>query len=113
MTPQRRQAIDPAVADLLAGAEQRQADQRRPLKEKKLAAKARAKAASRPRITLDIPEPLQARLADLAESYSCPISQVAARLIQSGLADLDAGHVRLDDNRKPSRSPRYLWTLEL
>jgi hypothetical protein len=113
MMTARKNAIDPAVADLLAGMD-RQAERRAlPADQRRKQAKAREKIARRNRITLDLPPVIEQRLTEIAEEQQCPISQVAAILIQRGISDYTAGDLNMDAYKTPSKSPRYVWNLKL
>jgi len=110
MKPERQDPIDPAVADLLAGAQHRQAQRSRPVAERKRAAKEKAKAAKRNRVMLDLPVEIQEEITAMAFDLECPISQVAAALLIIGLAEnID----NLRPFRKVSKSPRYTYNLDL
>ena len=66
---QRRSILDPAVADLLAGMENKQAEARLPRREREKKAKERAKIRARrdQRVTYDLPPQLKQAMFDLAE----------------------------------------------
>ena len=111
MMAARKNAIDPAVADLLTSMDRNAQRRALPADQRRKQAAAREKMAGRNRITLDLPPAIEQRLTELAEQQQCPISQVAAILISQGLSSLAAGDLVLEDYRTPSKSPRYLWTL--
>ena len=116
MNAQRRPSIDPAVADLLSGMESRQAERKLPRKEQERKAKERVRIKRRNRVMLDLPPDLEKRIVDLAASLECPISQAAAALLVIGINALNATSADgfdLTDYRKPSKSPRYSYILDI
>lgn len=64
--------------------------------------------ARRVRATYDLPEQLIERLEKVAAQESLPVSQVAAFYLLSGLEGRP-----LEMIKRPSRSPRFDWVLEL
>jgi hypothetical protein len=114
---ERRQTIDPAVADILSGFEQRQADAHLSPKERSKKAREREKMRRRKerRATYDLPKKIKERIAEIANQHQVPISQVAALLLSHGLNALDSGELNLDDYKdtQPSSSPRYETNLIL
>jgi hypothetical protein len=107
--------LDPAVADEIKKAQGRQADARRPRKEREKKAKEQRKARSRlpRRISLDLPTDIKAQVGAVAEAHRVPVSQVVAVLLAYGLASLDKGALDLSAYKVPSASPRYDWNLSL
>lgn len=107
----RRDAIDPAVADLLGHMDRKTEERSLSTADRQRRAKERAKAKARNRVMLDLPPEIEARIKAIATDESCPASQVAALLIWQGLSDLNNGLLDLDQFKKSSRSPRYNWNL--
>jgi hypothetical protein len=105
--------VDPAVADLLEQGRKRQEDRSLTPAERKKRAKQRAKDSKRNRKIFDLPEEITDRLAQTAEQYGCPESQVAAFLLAKGFQDLDDEAIDLYPHLRPSTSPRYKNNLEL
>ena len=111
---ERREVLDPAVADLLAGMEQRQAEAMLPRKEREKKARERAKIQARreQRATYDLPPALRERYKELSDSLRLPASQLVTLALARFLRDLEQGRVDLSAYKRPSRSPRYDWNLE-
>jgi hypothetical protein len=111
---QRRTILDPAVADLLAGMENKQAEARLPRRVREKKAKERAKIRARrdQRVTYDLPPQLKQAMFELAESLSLPASQLATLALHRFLQSYSEGQIDLLKYKKPSRSPRYEWKLE-
>ena len=111
--PQRRTTLDPAVAELLKGMQQKQAEAQLPRKERERISRERAKIQSRrdQRATYDLPPALRENLRLLAEELRLPASQLATLALARFLADYQNGSVDLSLFKQPSRSPRYDWNL--
>lgn len=111
---QRRSVLDPAVADLLAGMENKQAEARLPRKQREKKAKERAKIKARKdhRVTYDLPPELKQAIFDLAESLSLPASQLVTWGLYRFLEEYKEGGIDISKFKKPSKSPRYEWKLE-
>ncbi len=111
---QRRNVLDPAVADLLAGMENKQAEARLPrrLREKKAKERAKIKARRDHRVTYDLPPQLKQAVFELAESLSLPASQLVTLALQRFMEAYKTGQIDLSKYKKPSKSPRYDWKLE-
>jgi hypothetical protein len=111
---ERRQVLDPAVADLLAGMEQKQAEAMLPRKQREKKARERAKIQARrdQRATYDLPPVLRERIKDLAEELRLPASQLVTLALARFVGEYDQGQVDLSIYKRPSRSPRYDWNLE-
>ena len=105
----RRVSVDPAVADLLSGLTHKHEMQKKPLAERRRAAKERVKAARRNRVMLDLPDDVESQLVELSTQLECPISQAAAALL---IISLRQG-IDLTPYRLPSRSPRFTYVLDL
>lgn len=111
---QRRSILDPAVADLLAGMENKQAEARLPRREREKKAKERAKIRARrdQRVTYDLPPQLKQAMFDLAESLSLPASQLVTLALHRFMEAYASGQIDISKYKKPSKSPRYDWKLE-
>ncbi len=112
---ERRQVLDPAVADLLSGMERRKAETQLPRQQREKKAKERAKITSRreQRATYDLPPQLRQRIKDLADRERLPASQLVSLALIRFLNDLENGSVDVDAMKQPSRSPRYDWNLDI
>ncbi len=110
---QRRNVLDPAVADLLDGMQQRQAEAQLPRREreKKARERARIKARREQRATFDLPPGLRIQVMELAEQERIPASQLVTLALVRLLDDLESGRLDLAPYKQPSRSPRYDWNL--
>lgn len=110
---ERRQVLDPAVADLLAGMEQKQAEAMLPRRQREKKARERAKIQARrdQRATYDLPPALRERIKDLAEELRLPASQLVTLALARFISDYDQGKIDLGVYKRPSRSPRYDWNL--
>ena len=109
---QRKQSIDPTVANLLGDMNRDTERRRLPAKEKKRQAKEREKMAARNRMTLDIPPEIEQRLTELANQYHVPVSQLFTYLVYAGLHLLDEGSIDPLWCFVPTNSPRYSYNLE-
>ena len=112
---QRTTVLDPAVADLLEGMEQRQNEAMLPRKqrEKKARERARIQARREQRATYDLPPVVRERIKKLAEQNSLPISQLVTLSLLRFFEDYASGSIDLGEYKKPSRSPKYDWVLVL
>jgi hypothetical protein len=112
---ERRPILDPAVAELLAGMEQRQAESQLPRKEREKKVRERAKIQARrdQRATYDLPPGIRSRIKELAEEERLPASQLVTLALFRFLSDFESGQVDLSEYKQPSRSPRYDWNLVL
>lgn len=110
---ERRQILDPAVADLLSGLEQKQAETKLPRREREKKARERAKIQARreQRATYDLPPHVRQRVKDLAESEGVPASQLVTLALIRFLNDFVDQKIDLSLYKQPSRSPRYDWNL--
>ena len=110
---QRRSALDPAVADLLKGMQQKQSESQLPRRERERISRERAKIQSRrdQRATYDLPPAIRDRIRLLAEELRLPASQLATLALARFLSDYQNGVVDLGKYKQPSRSPRYDWNL--
>lgn len=111
----RRMILDPSVADLLEGMEQRKSESQLPRRQREKRARERAKIqARRPqRVTYDLPPQLRTEMRNLAEAEGVPASQVVTLALLRFLEDYGQGKVDLSLYKQPSRSPRYDWNLVL
>jgi hypothetical protein len=110
---ERKTILDPAVADLLSGMEQRQAEAQLPRRERERLSRERAKIQSRrdQRATYDLPPVLREAVRELAEELRLPASQLVTLALARFFTDYDAGTIDLGKYKQPSRSPRYDWNL--
>lgn len=111
---QRRSVLDPAVADLLAGMENKQAEARLPrkLREKKAKERAKIRARRDQRVTYDLPPQLKQSVFELAESLSLPASQLVTLALHRFMEAYADGQIDISKYKKLSKSPRYEWKLE-
>ena len=105
----RRNAIDPAVADILAGAEKKKRIASMPKAER---AKAR-KDAARHKVGLDLPPELHELLRFIAAEEQVSISSLVAFLTQRGIKEYQAGNIDLFPHKRISRSARFEYILTL
>lgn len=112
---ERRPILDPAVADLLSGLEQKQAETKLPRREREKKVRERAKIQARreQRVTYDLPPHIRQNVKDLAEKEGVPASQLVTLALLRFLQDLDQQQIDLGQYKQPSRSPRYDWNLVL
>jgi len=105
----RRNAIDPAVADILNHAEQRKRFTSLPHSERN---KAR-KDAVRHKVGMDLPPALHETLREVANKEKISISSLVAFLADRGLKDYQAGTVDLFPYKRISRCARFEYVLML
>jgi len=110
---ERRTSLDPAVADLLSGMEQRQAENQLPRKERERLGRERAKIQARreQRATYDLPPTLREEIMALSEDLRIPASQLVTLALARFLNEYHSGSIDLGKYKQPSRSPRYDWNL--
>lgn len=110
---QRRSALDPAVADLLKGMQQKQTEAQLPRRERERLARERAKIQSRrdQRATYDLPPAIREEVRLLAEDLRLPASQLVTLALARFLQEYQHGSLDLGKFKQPSRSPRYDWNL--
>jgi len=110
---ERRTSLDPAVADLLSGMEQRQAESQLPRKERERLGRERAKIQARreQRATYDLPPTLREEIRIMSEDLRIPASQLVTLALSRFLNDYNSGAIDLGKYKQPSRSPRYDWNL--
>jgi len=105
----RRSAIDPAVADILAGAEKKKRIAGLPKAER---AKARRDAA-RHKVGLDLPLELHDLLRIIADQEKVSVSSLVAFLTHRGVKEYQAGNIDLFPHKRISRSARFEYVLTL
>jgi len=105
----RRQAVDPAVADLLSDMDRKKRLSSLPRAMQK---KARRDAA-RHKIGLDFPPALHEELRQIADREKISISSLAAFFVRRGLDAYGAGRVDLEPHLRLSRSPRFEFVIDL
>jgi hypothetical protein len=110
---ERRQVLDPAVADLLKGMQQKQNELQLPRKERERLSRERAKIQSRRdmRATYDLPPSIREEMRELAEKLRLPASQLVTLALLRFINDYSDGNIDLSKFKQPSRSPRYDWNL--
>lgn len=110
---ERRTSLDPAVADLLSGMQQRQIESQLPRKERERLSRERAKIQSRrdQRATYDLPPTLREEIMALSEELRIPASQLVTLALARFLNDYHSEKIDLGKYKQPSRSPRYDWNL--
>lgn len=106
-------ALDPVVANLLSGMEQRQQEAQLPRKERERLVKERNKIKARreQRATYDLPPVIREAIMRLSETQKIPASQLATLALARFLNEYENGSVDLGEYKQPSRSPRYDWNL--
>ena len=110
---ERRNTLDPSVADLLSGMQQRQAESQLPRKERERLGRERAKIQARreQRATYDLPPTLREEIREISEDLRIPASQLVTLALARFLKEYREGSVDLGKYKQPSRSPRYDWNL--
>ena len=110
---ERRTSLDPAVANLLSGMEQRQAESQLPRKERERLGRERAKIQSRreQRATYDLPPALREEIRVMSEDLRIPASQLVTLALARFMNEYNSGTIDLGKYKQPSRSPRYDWNL--
>lgn len=103
----RRSAIDPAVADILEGAEKKKRIATMPKSQR---AKAR-KEAARHKVGLDLPPDLHDLLRQIASEEQVSISSLVAFLTQRGIKEYQAGKIELFPHKRVSRCARFEYIL--
>lgn len=112
---ERKPVLDPAVADLLAGMEQRQSEAQLPrkLREKKARERARIQARKDQRATYDLPPEVRTGIKKMAEQQSLPISQLVALALIRFMNEYQNGNIELGTYKISTKSPKYDWVLDL
>ena len=105
--------LDPAVADLLSGMEQRQLEGQMPRKERERLVKERLKIQARrdQRATYDLPPSVRESVMTLSEKLRIPASQLVTLALARFLQSYENEEIDLGIYKQPSRSPRYDWNL--
>ena len=105
--------LDPAVAELLAGMEKRQAEAQMPRKERERLLKERTKIQSRreQRATYDLPPQIREAIRTLAIEERIPASQLVTLALIRFLRSYQSNEIDLGKYKQPSRSPKYDWNL--
>ena len=105
--------LDPAVAELLAGMEKRQAEAQMPRQQRERLVKQRLKIQARreQRATYDLPPIVRESIRELAEELRIPASQLVSLALIQFLRAYQANEIDLGQYKQPSRSPRYDWNL--
>lgn len=105
--------LDPVVASLLSGMEQRQVEAQMPRKERERLVKERLKIQARrdQRVTYDLPPTIRESIMALSESLRIPASQLATLALAKFLQAYENEEIDLGIYKQPSRSPRYDWNL--
>jgi hypothetical protein len=103
----RRSAIDPAVADILEGAERKKRLTSMPKSERE---KAR-KDAARHKVGLDLPPDLHETLRQIASKEQVSISSLVAFLANRGIKDYQIGNIDLFPHKRISRCARFEYVL--
>ena len=109
----RRQIIDPAVADLISGMDQKQAEMQLPRRERMKKKREQAKILARreQRATYDLPPSLRQEVKQIAERERVPASQIVTLALIHFVNQYTSGQIDLSLYKQPSRSPRYDWNL--
>lgn len=109
----RRQIIDPAVADLISGMDQKQAEMQLPRRERMKKKREQAKIFARreQRATYDLPPSLRQEVKQIAERERVPASQIVTLALIHFVNQYTSGQIDLSLYKQPSRSPRYDWNL--
>jgi hypothetical protein len=102
---------DPEIAGELERGRNRQARQRLPVEKRTRAARQAEVDARRNRRNIDIPLELEDELESMAADLSVPFSQLLCRLAWEGKNRV--GVVELQEERVPSRSMRFWYTLPI
>ena len=101
--------LDPAVAAILGEGERRK---RRRGQTK--AQRARAERdGKRQRMTLELDPAVAEMIEAIATAEGCSPASVVNLLVTECVAQYVAGQVDFEESRRPSRSPRYRWVVEL
>jgi hypothetical protein len=112
---QRRTLLDPSVASLLDDMEGHRAEAQLPRKVREKKARERAKIQARRahRATFDLPPALRQQVMNLAEEQRVPASQLVTLALLRFFEEYNTGKIDLIQYKRPSRSPKYDWNLEL
>jgi hypothetical protein len=105
----RRNAVDPAVAEILSDMDRKQRIASLPKARRE---KAR-KDAGRHKVGLDLPPELHEALRQVAEEEQISISGLVAFFAHMGLESYRSGKIDLDPYKRVSRSARFEYVLEI
>jgi hypothetical protein len=77
--------------------------------------KLKKKALDRARIkgTFDIPRNILSEIEQLSVKHSTPKSQIVTLLLLAGLKLVAEGNVNISQYKRPTKSPRFDWVLEM
>ena len=106
---ERRQTIDPAVADILSDLEHNQHLARLPRSKRRKA----KQDAQRYKITLDFPPTLHAEVRRIAEQEGVSVSGLIAFFTNYGVEAYNHGEINLYPHKRISRSARFEYILEV
>lgn len=105
----RRQPIDPAVADILSDLEHNQNLARLPRSKRRKA----KQDAQRYKITLDFPQALHAEVQRIAEDEGVSVSGLVAFFTHRVIEAYSRGEINLHPYKRISRSARFEYVLEV
>jgi hypothetical protein len=108
-TLNRRNVVDPAVADMLTDLEHKKRITNLP-KSKQVKAR---KEAARHKVGLDLPPKLHESLSKIAERESISVSGLVAFYLYQGVAEYNNGNVELSHYKRLSRCARFEYVLDL
>lgn len=103
---ERRQIIDPAVADILGDMERKQAQRSMSKKDRKEDKRQRA----RNRLMIDLPPDVESKIGALAAAHGVPVSGLVMLAIARFLRDVGSG-LSLTPYKQPTKSPRFDWKI--
>jgi len=108
-TLNRRNLVDPAVAEIISDMERKQRIAGLP---KTRQAKAR-RDAKRHKVGLDLPPALHEALREIAEQEHISISGLVTFYLYRGVVEHRAGHVELSPYKRVSRCARFEYVIDL
>jgi len=108
-SPNRRNVVDPAVAEILSDMEKKQRIASLPNSKK---VKAR-RDASRHKVGLDLPPELHEALRSIADRERISVSGLVTFYLYRGVVDHQAGKVELSPFKRLSRCARFEYVLDL
>lgn len=106
---ERRQTIEPAVADILSDLEHNQHLARLPRTKRRKA----KQDAQRYKITLDFPPTLHAEVRRIAEQEGISVSGLIAFFTNYGVEAYNRGEINLHPYKRISRSARFEYILDV
>ena len=101
--------LDPAVAAILGDGKKRQR-RRGQTRTQRVRAERDGK---RQRMTLELDPAVAEMIETIATAEGCSPASVVNLMVTECVAQYVAGGVDFEENRRPSRSPRYRWVVEL